>query len=58
MPDKSFGQLLFIKPQALIHSRATNSTFDYTEIWFTNQSLKPLQTEDDVDIALKISNRP
>ena len=38
--DKSFGQFLAIEPKTLIQSKATDSTFDYIEIWITDQNNK------------------
>ena len=38
VPDKDFGQLLVIRPTELIQSRTTDSTFDFIEIWITDQN--------------------
>ena len=38
VPDKDFGQLLVIRPTELIQSRATDCTFDFIEIWITDEN--------------------
>ena len=57
VPGKSFGQLLFIEPKALIQSKTTNSVFDYVEIWVTDQNNRSLQIEDSVNATLIIQER-
>ena len=54
-PNKSFGQLLDISPKNLIFLKTFNSKFVYTEVWFTNQSSKPLEKEDKINITLIIN---
>ena len=56
-PSKTFGQLLLIEPKALIQSKATDSVFDYIEIWIADQNNKPLQIDNSVNIALIIQTR-
>ena len=34
--------------------KTTNAEFSFTEIWFTNQNNRPLETEDNVNITLII----
>ena len=46
--NKSFGQLLF-------HPKTFNSEFSYTEVWFTDQNSKLLETEDKINITLAIN---
>ena len=57
VPDKSFGQLLFIEPKALIQSKTTDSAFDHIEIWVADQNNRSLQIEDSVNTALAIQTR-
>ena len=38
VPDKTFGQLISVKPPILIQCKTTDSIFDYIEIWFTDQN--------------------
>ena len=46
VPNKSFSQLLDISPKSLIYLKAFHSEFSYTEVLFTDQDSKPLETED------------
>ena len=43
VPNKSFVQLLDISPKTFISLKTFNSEFSYIEVWFTNQSSKPLE---------------
>ena len=55
VPNKSFGQLLDITPKNFIFLKLFNSQFSYIEVWFTDQSSKPLETEDKINITLVIN---
>ena len=56
VPDKSFGQLLFIEPQQSIRLKTIDSVFDYIDISFTDQDNRPLnQIEDYLNITLIVS---
>ena len=54
--NKSFGQLLDISPKNFIFSIHIlfDSKFSYIEVWFTDQSSKPLEIEDKINITLVI----
>ena len=54
VPDKQFGQLINISPHSLIILKTTNAEFSFIDIWFTDQDNKPLDIEDNVNIALII----
>ena len=54
--DKSFGQLLSVKPPVFIQCKTSDSIFDYIEIWFTDQNNNPVQIEDKVSVTLIIQN--
>ena len=54
IPDKSFGQLLDISPKNFIFLKTFDLEFSYIEIWFTDQSSKPLEIEDKINIILVI----
>ena len=54
VPNKQFGQLITITPQLLTMLKTTNAEFSFTEIWFTDQNNRPLETEDNVNITLTI----
>ena len=52
---KSFDQLLDISLKNCIFLKTFNSEFSYTEVWFTDQNSKPLETEDKISITLVIN---
>ena len=54
VPNKQFGQLITILPNLLRMLKTTSTEFQSTEIWFTDQNNKPLETEDSLNIALII----
>ena len=54
VPNKSFGQLLDISPNNFIFLKTFDSKFSYIEVWFTDQSSKPLEIEDELCITLVI----
>ena len=56
VPDKSFGQLISVKPPVFIQCKTSDSIFDYIEIWFTDENNNSLQTEDKVSVTLIIQN--
>ena len=47
IPNKSFGQLLDMSPKTSLILE-----FSYTDVWFTDQNSRPLDTEDKINIAL------
>ena len=51
VPNKSFGQLLDI----FAYLKTVNSEFSYIEVWFTDQSSKPLEIEDKISITFVIA---
>ena len=55
VPNKSFGQLIYILPKMFIFSKTFNSEFSYIELWFTDQNSKLLQIEDKINITLVIN---
>ena len=54
VPNKQFGELINIAPHSLIMLSTTNTKFSSIEVWFTDQSSEPLQTEDSVNLTLII----
>ena len=54
VPNKQFGQLTTITPHSLTILKATNAEFSFIRIWFTDQNIKPLEIEDNVNITLII----
>ena len=54
VPNKKFGKLINISPHALTMMNSVNTEFSYVEIWFTDQSSKALEIEDNVNLTLII----
>ena len=52
--DKQFGQLINFKQNTLIMMNTVNTEFSHVEVWFTNQSNKALEVEDNVSLILII----
>ena len=55
IPNKLFGQLLNISPKNFILLKTFNSEFSYTEVWFTDQNSKTLETVDIINLTLVIN---
>ena len=55
VPNKSFGQLLGISPKNFIILKFFDSELSYIEVGFTDQSSKPLEIEDKINIILVIN---
>ena len=55
VPNKQFGQLINITPHSLTMMNAVNTEFFFfVELWFTDQTSKPLEIEDNVNLTLII----
>ena len=54
VPNKPFGSLLQISPTNHIFSKTSNSEFQEIKTWFTNQTSKPLEVEDKINLTLLI----
>ena len=54
VPNKNFGQLINISPQAFTIMNTVNTEFSSVEVWFTDQSSKALEIEDNVNLTLII----
>ena len=54
VPNKKFGQLINISPHSLTMMNAVNTEFLFVEIWFTDQTSKTLENEDNVNLTLII----
>ena len=50
-----FGQLLNISPKNFIFLKTFDSEFLHIAVWFTDQTSKPLETEDKISIPLVIN---
>ena len=53
-PNKQFGQLLNISPHVFTMMNTVNTEFPSVEVWFTDQSSKALEIEDNVNLTLII----
>ena len=54
VPNKQFGQLLNISPHVFTMINTANTEFSSVEVWFTGQSCKALEIEDNVNLTLII----
>ena len=54
VPNKKIGQLINISPYAFTTMNIVNTEFSYVQIWFTDQSSKALEIEDNVNLTLII----
>ena len=54
VPNKQFGQLITIIPHLPTMLKTTNAEFSFIQIWFTDQSNRPLEIKDNVNITLII----
>ena len=54
VPNKKFGQLINISPNAFTMMNTVNTEFSYVEFWFTDQASKALEIEDNVNLTLII----
>ena len=54
VPNKSFGSSLEISPTNQVFLKTFNSRFQKVKVWFTDQTSKPLEIEDKINITLII----
>ena len=54
VPNKTFGQLINISPHAFTMMNTVNTEFTYVHVWFTDQSSKAIEIEDNVNLKLVI----
>ena len=54
VPNKTFGSLLEISLTNQVFSKTFNSEFQEVKVWFTDQTSKPLELEDKINITLII----
>ena len=54
VPNKQFGQSINISPRSLTMMNTVNTEFYFVEVWFTDQTSKALETEDNVNLTLII----
>ena len=56
VPNKQFGQLIYIASHSLIMLNTTSTEFSSSEVWFTDQNSEPLEIEDNVNLILIIGS--
>ena len=54
VPNKPFGQLIYISPHSLTMMNTINTEFSFVEVWFTDQFSKALEIEDNVNLTIII----
>ena len=54
VPNKKFRQLINISPHAFTMMNTVNTEFSYVKVWFTDQSSKEPEIEDNIDLTLII----
>ena len=54
VPNKTFGSLLEMSPTNHVFLKTFNSKFQEVKTWFTDQTSKPLELEDKINITLII----
>ena len=54
VPNKKFEQLLNVSPHVFTMINTVNTEFSSAEVWFTDQSSKALEIEDNINLALII----
>ena len=54
VPNKTFGSLLVISPTNHVFLKTFYSEFQAINIWFTDQTSKPLEVEDKMNLTLII----
>ena len=54
VPNNPFGSLLEISPTNHIFLKTLNSEFQEIKVWFTDQTSKPLEVEDRINVTLII----
>ena len=54
VPNNTFGSLLDILPTNHVFLKTFNSEFQEIKIWFTDQTSKPLEVEDRINVTLII----
>ena len=50
--NKQFGQLINTSPHSLAMMNTVNTGFSFVEVWFTDQTSKALEIEDNANLTL------
>ena len=54
VPNKKIRQLINISPHSLTMMNTINTKFSFVEVWFTDQTSKALEIEDNINLTLII----
>ena len=54
VPNKAFGSLLETSPSSYIFLKTFNSEFQEIKVWFIDQTSKPLEVEDKINLTMII----
>ena len=54
VPNKQFGQLINISSHSLTMMNTVNTEFSFVEVWFTDETSKALEIEDNFNLTLII----
>ena len=54
VPNKKFGKLINISPHVFTMTNTVKTEFSYVEVWFTDESRKALEIENNVNFTLII----
>ena len=54
VPNSSFGSLLEFNPNYSFWRNTRNASYNYVEVWFTDQENEPLEIEDDVLVEIQV----
>ena len=54
VPNKQLGQLINISPYSLTMMNTVNTEFSFVDVWFSDQTSKALEIEDNVNLTLII----
>ena len=57
LPNGSFGSLLSVGLNYPFWRNTRNASFNYIEVWFTNQYNDPLEIEDDILVELQVKDK-
>ena len=52
VPNKQFGQSITVTTNSTTMLKTTNAEFSFIEVWFTDQNNRPLEIEDNANIAI------
>ena len=56
VPNKEFGQLINISPYSLTMMNTVYTEFSFVEVWFTDQTSKALEIEDNVNLIRRLGS--